>query len=81
MQQPQGDHLTGPEVRLRMFGDGAQLLIDLIEQGGDKLHGDHAALLSWEGCHVTSMEEAYDSCKPKTLALLVCKVLYTCCGL
>ena len=31
MQQPQGDHLTGPEVRLRMFGDGAQLLINLIE--------------------------------------------------
>jgi hypothetical protein len=31
MQQSQGDHLTGPEARLRMFGDGAQLLIDLIE--------------------------------------------------
>jgi hypothetical protein len=26
-------------------------LIDLIEQGSDKLHGDHTALLSWEGCH------------------------------
>src|SRR5881296_1914035 len=32
VEQPQGDHLTGPEVRLRMFGDGAQLLIDLKEQ-------------------------------------------------
>src|SRR6266446_1603748 len=31
MQQPQGDHLTGPEVGLRVFGDGAQLLIDLVE--------------------------------------------------
>src|SRR6266566_4258243 len=35
MQQPQGDHLTGPEVGLGMFGDGAQLLIDLIEQCRD----------------------------------------------
>src|SRR5256712_10668474 len=76
MQQPQGDHLTGPEVRLRMFGDGVQLLIDLIEQRGDKLHGHHTALLSWQGCHATSMEEAYDDCKPRKLALLVSKVLY-----
>jgi len=51
MQQPQGDDLTGPEVGLRVFGDGAQLLIDLVEQSSDKLHGDHTALLSWEGCH------------------------------
>src|SRR4029450_8030185 len=58
MQQSQGDHLTGPEAGIRMFGDGTQLLIDLIEQGGHKLHGGgHAALLSWEGCHATSMEE------------------------
>src|SRR5215470_3547297 len=51
MQQPQSDDLTGPEVGLGVFGDGAQLLIDLIEQGSDKLYGDHTALLSWEGCH------------------------------
>jgi hypothetical protein len=31
MEQPQGHDLTGPEVGLRMFGEGAQLLIDLIE--------------------------------------------------
>jgi hypothetical protein len=31
MQQPQGDHLTGPEVRLGMFRQSAQLLIDLVE--------------------------------------------------
>src|SRR4029453_7943193 len=37
MQQPQGDHLARPEVRLRMFGDGAQLLIDFVEQGRDKI--------------------------------------------
>src|SRR4029450_12106174 len=76
MQQPQSDHLTGPEVRLRMFGDGAQLLIDFIEQRGDKLHGPHTALLSWPGRHATSMEEAYDDCKPQKLVLLVSKVLY-----
>src|SRR5713101_1924694 len=65
MQQPQGDHLTGPEVGLGVFGHGAHLLIDLIEQCGDKVHGGHTALLSWEGCHATSVEEAYDYCKPK----------------
>jgi hypothetical protein len=65
MPQPQGHHRTGPEVRLRMCGDGAHLLIDLREQGGDQLHGDHAALLSWAGCHVPSMEEASDECKPE----------------
>ena len=26
MQQPQGDHFTGPEVGLGMFGDGVQLV-------------------------------------------------------
>src|SRR5215831_2947416 len=67
MQEPQGDHLTGPEVRFGMFGDGTQLLIDLAEQRRDQLHGDHATLLSWERCHVHSMEEAYDDCKPKNL--------------
>jgi hypothetical protein len=53
-----------------MFGDGVQLLINLIEQGGDKLHSSHAALLSGEGCHAPSMEEAYDDCKSKKLVLL-----------
>src|SRR5882724_5746662 len=48
VEQPQGDHLTGPEASLGMFGDGAQLVIDLSEQGGDKVHGGHTALLSWE---------------------------------
>jgi hypothetical protein len=41
MQEPQGDHLTGPEVGLGMFGDGAYLLIDFIEQRRDKLQGHH----------------------------------------
>src|SRR4030095_544465 len=61
MQQPQGDHLTGPEVRLRMFGNGAQLLIDLIEQRGDQLDGDHGLLRAWQGITLsTSMEEVHD---------------------
>jgi hypothetical protein len=42
--EAQGDDLTGPEVGLGMFRDGAQLLIDFIEQGSDKLHGHHTAL-------------------------------------
>src|SRR4029077_3109527 len=49
MQQSQGDHLTGPEVGLGMFGDGAQLLIDFVEQRGDKLYGAHVRFLSWHG--------------------------------
>jgi hypothetical protein len=36
-----------------MFGDGAHLFIDFIEQGGDKLHGHHTALLSLQGCHAS----------------------------
>ena len=51
MQQPQGDHLTGPEVGLGGCGDGASLRIDLVEQCREKIHRRHAALLSGEGCH------------------------------
>src|SRR6185369_1354649 len=61
MQESQGDHLTGPEEGLRMFGDRAQLLIDLIEQRGDKLAGDHGLLRAWQGVTLsTSMEEVHD---------------------
>ena len=49
MPQPQGDHRTGPEVRLRMGGDGAHLRIDLSEHSGDQRHGAQAALLAWAG--------------------------------
>src|SRR6266436_3862165 len=56
--QPQGDHLTGPEVRFRMFGDGAYLLIDLKEQRGDKLHGGHECLHARQSfTRLTSLEE------------------------
>src|SRR6516162_10872472 len=59
--QPQGDHLTGPEVRLRMFGDGAHLLIDLVEQCRDKIEGDHGLLRAWPGVMLsTSVEEVHD---------------------
>ena len=61
MQQPQGDHLTGPEVRLGMFGDGSQLLIDLVEQRRDKLDGGHGLLRAWPGVTLsTSLEEVHD---------------------
>ena len=39
MQQSQSDHLPGPKVRPRVFGDDAHVLIDLKEQRDDKLHG------------------------------------------
>jgi hypothetical protein len=38
-------------VGLGVFGEGVHLLIDPREQGGDKLHGGHPALLAGEGCH------------------------------
>src|SRR5215471_1262378 len=58
--EPQGDHLTGPEVGLGMCGDRAQLLIDLIEQRRDKIHGDHGLLRSSPGCTLsTSVEEVH----------------------
>src|SRR5262245_21718940 len=61
VQESHGDHLTGPEVRLRVFGDRAQLLIDLIEQRRDKLDGGHRLLRSSQGCTLpTSVEEVHD---------------------
>ena len=62
VQESQGDHLTGPEGRLRVFGDGAQLLIDLIEQRRDKIDsGGHRLLRSSQGCTLaTSVEEVHD---------------------
>src|SRR5215467_306586 len=59
--QPQGDHFAGPEVGLGMFGDRAQLLINLIEQRRDKLSGNHGLLRAWQGVTLlTSMEEVHD---------------------
>jgi len=31
VQEAQGDHLTGPEEGLRVFGEACQLVIDLTE--------------------------------------------------
>ena len=81
MQQPQGDDLTGPEVGLGVFGDGAQLLIDLVEQRRDKLHGDHTALLSWEGCHRDQRGGVVGRLQVQKRVLLVCTVLYSLYGL
>ena len=75
MQEPQGDHLTGPEVGFGVFGDGAQLLIDLVEQSSDKLHGDHTALLSWEGCHREQRGGVVERLQVQKRKLLVCTVL------
>src|SRR5262249_59749912 len=62
MQEPERHHLTGPEVRLGVFGDSAQLLIDLVEQRRDKLDGGaHRLLRSSQGCTLsTSVEEGHD---------------------
>jgi len=43
-----------------MFGDRAQLLIDLIEQRRDKIYGGHGLLRSSPGCTLaTSVEEVH----------------------
>jgi hypothetical protein len=68
MQPPQGDHRTGPEVRLRMCGEGAPLLIDLRAHGGEKLHGDYAARLSWEGGHVPAWTRRRTTASPTNVS-------------
>src|SRR6266446_1262685 len=79
MQQPQGDHLAGPEVGLGTFGDGGQLLIDLVEQRRDKIDGGHRLLRTWQGCTLaTSLEEVHDYDNRASMyyyLLLVCKRL------
>ena len=51
----------GQRWALGMFGDGVQLLIDLVEQGRDKIEGDHVRLRAWQGVTLsTSVEEVYD---------------------
>jgi hypothetical protein len=63
-QLPQRDHLAGPEVRLEVLGHGAQLLIDVVEQGGDTLHSGHGLLRARQGFTLlTSVEEVHDQCK------------------
>jgi hypothetical protein len=58
--QPQRDHFTGPEVGFGVFGDGAQLLIDLVEQRRDQIHCGHGLLRSSPGCMLsTSVEEVH----------------------
>ena len=45
LQEAQGDHLTGPEVRLGVFGYVVQLFIDVVEQSNDQILCGHTALL------------------------------------
>ena len=76
MQQSQGHHLTGPEEGLGMFGDGAHLFIDFIEQRGDKLHGGgHAALLAGEGCHPDQRGGVVGRLQAQKYVPVVCRVL------
>jgi hypothetical protein len=61
MQQPQRDDLTGPEVGLGVCGEACQMVINLTEEGRDKLDGGgHRLLRSWQGGTLsTSVEEVY----------------------
>ena len=40
---------------LGVFGDGAQLLVDLVEQCRDKLDGDHGLLRAWQGVTLSTV--------------------------
>src|SRR5215471_15349129 len=73
MEQAQGDDLTRPEVGLGMFGDGAYLLIDLIEQRRDKLHGHHTALLSGARCEIDQCGEVVGRLQAQKVTFLVSK--------
>src|SRR5215831_6310598 len=77
MQQPHGDDLAGPEMGLGVCGDGAQLLVDLVEQCRDKLHRDHAALLSGDGCHPDQRGEVVGRLQAQKDVLLVFTALYS----
>src|SRR5439155_16012528 len=74
--QPQGDYLTGPEMGLGMFGDSAQLLIDLREQRRDKIHCDHAALLAGERCHPDQRGRDVERLQAQKRTLVVSTVLH-----
>jgi hypothetical protein len=64
-----------------MFRDGTQLLIDLKEQRGDKLHGGHTALLSEEGWQVYQRGRIVERLQAQKRVLFVYKVLYVLYGL
>src|SRR5712691_2413668 len=74
MEEPQGDDLTGPEARIWVFGDGAYLLVDLVEQRRDKIDGGgHRLLRSWQGCTLsTSLEEVHDYDNRASIYYCVC---------
>src|SRR6266446_1673974 len=73
MEEPQGDDLTGPEAGLGVFGDGAYLLVDLVEQRRDKIDGAHRLLRSWQGCTLsTSVEEVHDYDNRASMYYCVC---------
>src|SRR5215831_11488592 len=76
MQHPQGDHLTGPEVRLGVFGAVVHLPIDVVEQGDDKVPCGHAALLVGEGRHADQHGRVIGRRQAQKCVFLVCKDLY-----
>src|SRR5262249_9554650 len=64
MQEPERHHCTGPEAGLGGLRHGAQLLIDMVEQGGDKLRGGHGLLRAQQGFTLlSSVEEVHNQCK------------------
>src|SRR5215831_13812876 len=78
MQHPQGDYLTGPEVRLGVFGYVVHLPIDVVEQGDDKIPCSHAALLLGEGRHADQHGRVVGRRQAQKGVILVCKDLYIC---
>jgi len=67
MQQPHGDHLTGPEVGLGRCGEACQLVINLTEAGHDtRAGGSHRRLRSSRGGTLSTSVEAVHGHDKKT---------------
>src|SRR5882672_5743637 len=66
-----------------MFRDGTQLLIDLKEQGSNKLHGGHTALLSKEGWQVYQRGRIVERLQAQKRVLLFIKfyMYYMVCNI
>ena len=67
MQQPQGDHLTGPEAGLGMFGEACRL--SSTSQNNAVINSTVVIRLSSPGQDVTEsrVEQLSDDCKPKNM--------------
>jgi hypothetical protein len=73
-QPPQGDPLTGPEVRRGGLREVVYRLIDVVEQSDAHLPGGPAARLGGQGGHAEQCGRGVGLGQAQNCVLLVCKV-------